>query len=625
MTHQPPPERSTLLSQLAALQSSADLNGAQGLCHDALRHWPDDPDFLRPLAQILMARNDLPAALKVFAQLGARIDDDGWMQLLWGLASERASSMKEADLHYQRALACPRTAQMAKARLGRLLFQKGHVQTAVEWLEECFQALPRDATIMSNLGCALVAAGQAERGLDLLRQAIHIAPAHDEIVWNAVLAFIKAGQAETIHLLLEDRLRDHPDTALTQRALVLANLRRHAEALPLLEKAVQQAPDLAWAWLYLADMKAELKLPGALECNARAKDLAPDQPHMRLRYAAALNKAGRPEEAIQEYTLCMPWLHRPETWHGKGLSIGIFVMPREGTTPTRFLINHALGCLERIPVIEGADYPAHIAQRYDIIFNAATDADAAGDRMSVAQDLALQLKTPILNPPDRILNTTRDRMVQRLRPIAGTVVPMTLRCTGSTAARTAPNVGFPLLVRPTGSHGGKGIMKVEDQAELDAYVHDHADAPLYLTKFVDYQSADGLYRKYRVVFVAGEILPYHLSVSSEWLNHYFRGLMADQPHLRAEEHLFLNDPATALGSIAFGALTKIAETIDLDYFGIDFSVDAHGHLLVFECNATMLVDVPQGEIFAYRRPAALRIQDSMSRLLRQRARTRAPG
>jgi hypothetical protein len=87
--------------------------------------------------------------------------------------------------------------------------------------------------------------------------------------------------------------------------------------------------------------------------------------------------------------------------------------------------------------------------------------------------------------------------------------------------------------------------------------------------------------------------------------------------LRAEEARFLADWRGVLGARAAAALDAIVARVGLPFFGVDCALDAAGGLLVFECNAAMLVhdagtDTP---IFAYKRPPAERIRAAVGRLL----------
>jgi glutathione synthase/RimK-type ligase-like ATP-grasp enzyme len=75
-----------------------------------------------------------------------------------------------------------------------------------------------------------------------------------------------------------------------------------------------------------------------------------------------------------------------------------------------------------------------------------------------------------------------------------------------------------------------------------------------------------------------------------------------------------------LGPRAMQALARIQATLGLDYGGIDFGLSATGDVLVFEANATMVVNPPEpDERWAYRRQAVERIFAAVRRMLTSRA------
>jgi hypothetical protein len=149
-------------------------------------------------------------------------------------------------------------------------------------------------------------------------------------------------------------------------------------------------------------------------------------------------------------------------------------------------------------------------------------------------------------------------------------------------------------------------------------VAQHPDASFYLTEYIDYRSADGFFRKYRFIFVADEILPYHLAIDDQWKVHHGTTDMAEHPWMQREEEAFINEPAGVFEPRHFAALHAIRQAIGLDYFGIDCALDAEGNVVVFEVNATMLVHWENGS-FPYKTPAIERIKKAFDAMLRSKA------
>jgi hypothetical protein len=123
-------------------------------------------------------------------------------------------------------------------------------------------------------------------------------------------------------------------------------------------------------------------------------------------------------------------------------------------------------------------------------------------------------------------------------------------------------------------------------------------------EYLDARGLDGMARKYRVMFIDGALYPLHLAISPDWKVHYFTAAMAAEPAHRAEEQRFLDDMRAVLGPIAMAALGQIQATLGLDYAGVDFGLAQNGSLLLFEANATMVINPPDADpMWDYRRPA----------------------
>jgi hypothetical protein len=122
------------------------------------------------------------------------------------------------------------------------------------------------------------------------------------------------------------------------------------------------------------------------------------------------------------------------------------------------------------------------------------------------------------------------------------------------------------------------------------------------------------------MMVDGQLYPLHLAISHNWKIHYFSAEMADRPELRIEEEKFLTDMQSVLGDKAMAALKRVQEVVGLDYAGIDFGLSPQGEILLFEANATMIVQQPEeGEHWDYRRPAVERIHAAVRRMLMRNA------
>ena len=175
---------------------------------------------------------------------------------------------------------------------------------------------------------------------------------------------------------------------------------------------------------------------------------------------------------------------------------------------------------------------------------------------------------------------------------------------------------FPLLVRTPGFHTGRHFLRVESPEALAGAVAELPGKELTVIEFLNARGADGKVRKYRVMMIDGQLYPLHVAISSHWKIHYFTAEMAEQADHRAEDAEFLENMPGVLGPRAMEALAQIQAVLGLDYAGIDFGLSATGDLLLFEANATMVVNPPEpDERWAYRRPAVERIFAAVRRML----------
>jgi hypothetical protein len=119
-----------------------------------------------------------------------------------------------------------------------------------------------------------------------------------------------------------------------------------------------------------------------------------------------------------------------------------------------------------------------------------------------------------------------------------------------------------------------------------------------------------------MIFVDREPYPYHLAISNNWMVHYLSADMPAHPWKLSEEMAYLQDPKSALGAKAMQAVREIAQRVNLDYAGMDFSVLPDGRLLIFEVNATMLVH-PERAVDALlpKNPYIQRIFDAFEAML----------
>lgn len=304
-----------------------------------------------------------------------------------------------------------------------------------------------------------------------------------------------------------------------------------------------------------------------------------------------------------------------------GVPALVLVGARGGNIPTRFLLDN-----RRFAVtVAVADYvdPDAPLPPHSIVFNTVGDADLDQEALLAAQKIVARTKAPVVNRPERIVGTGRAETARRLASIQGLRAPQieTLPLSTATEAELARR-GFrlPFLLRAPGFHTGRHFHQIERSDQLGSVLATMPGPYVMAIENLDARGADGLWRKYRVMMIDGQLYPLHLAIANQWKVHYFSAAMADHPEHRAEEAAFLANMPKALGGQAMAALEAIVATLGLDYGGIDFGLNAKGEVLLFEANATMVVNPPELDPqWDYRRAPVQRVLDAVRGMLLERA------
>ena len=298
-------------------------------------------------------------------------------------------------------------------------------------------------------------------------------------------------------------------------------------------------------------------------------------------------------------------------------------------TPLEFLIEGSDVALTTLYVRAGEPLPETIPE-HDLAIVAVGEGDANKPVLDPIAKLIPSWPKPVLNQPDRIALLARERLHGLMRPVATIEIPITVRIdrtslaaigAGTTALATHLADGvFPLIARPIDSHAGRGLQKLDDPTAIAAYLATRPERGFFISRYVDYANADGLFRKYRIVFIAGKAYACHMAITDQWMIYYLNAAMGKSPAKRAEEERFMTgfDAEFALRHRA--ALDALAERVGLDYFGIDCAETADGKLLLFEADIAMIVHLMDSPaIYPYKVPQMHKVFSAFVAMLKAHA------
>jgi hypothetical protein len=391
-------------------------------------------------------------------------------------------------------------------------------------------------------------------------------------------------------------------------------------------EAVKHHPDHPVGHINLANALLAEHQPDAARAHFEtALRLAPDHPDAHQGMANLLQALGQAEAAqahLRQSARGRGVVALPYRGDGPPRRVLLLVSAGGGNVPTRFLLDDAVFAVFQLPVeayTEAMSLPPH-----DLVFNAVGDADLGAAALDVVEAVLARTDAPVINPPDRVRPTGRAAIAQRLASLPGVRAPKVALAPRETLKQAARRFGYPLLLRSPGFHTGRHFRKVETPGDLPAAAAALPGRRLLLIEYLNARGADGLARKYRAMIVGGRLFPLHLALSEDWKVHYFTSGMAERPDHRALEQAFLDDMPGVLGARAMAGLRAIADTLGLDYAGVDFALGPEGEILLFEANATMVVNPPEADPrWDYRRAPVAHILEAVKTLLRDHARVNA--
>ena len=298
-------------------------------------------------------------------------------------------------------------------------------------------------------------------------------------------------------------------------------------------------------------------------------------------------------------------------------------------TPIEFLLEDSGIELTTLYVIPEVEWPEPLPE-HDIAMVVASDSEDCREALRIIGSAMSNWPRPLLNPPDLVGNLDRDKLHHLLRGIGGLEIPATLavtreRLSALSQSAMAPieiaaDLAFPFIVRPRGSHAGRGLAKIDDPFAMERYLGGRAEQEFFVARFVDYAGNDGLFRKYRIVVIDGRPYACHLAVADRWDIWYLNAGMSASASKRLEEETFMRTFDSGFAQRHRTALSGLIERIGLDYFTVDCAETRNGSLLIFEADNTAIVhNMDPPEIFPYKAPQMRKVFDAFAAMLYRRA------
>ncbi len=518
--------------------------------------------------------------------------------------------------------------------LGKCLLQLGRPQDAVSAFEHAAKIAPADADTHNDLAITFSNLGKRDEAIASYRRLLKLAPGtaatHDTL--GALLCDL--GRFEEAEPEFRRALEIDPKhfQARINLGFAYGHLLRWNEAEACYRLALEIQPDFSEIHRRLGDLlsKSPDRSADAIVHLQRAIELNPADAGSVITLGNVLMAEGRIEEARPLFLRArqiQPLITWPTKLAKPSFSLLLLDAPGAGSTPLNYLAGNAAYDCHFIGIMPGLEHDVPMLNgKCDLAFNMIADADNGKDVLPLALELADRLTHTVVNHPRKIMQTDRASIARKLAGVPLLRVPRTMRFTAElqhTIPEAIRELSFPLLIRCGGTHGGDDFEKAEDMQGITAFIAQHPGTTMYVTEFVDYRSADGYYRKYRLIFVNDDVLPYHLAIHNHWMVHHFRTDMVHHEWMRQEEEAFLREPQGVFSEAHFAAFAQAAKAIGLDYCGMDCSLDREGNIVVFEANATMLVHEEVNNIFVYKNPHIAKIKVAFDAMLERMAKASA--
>jgi tetratricopeptide (TPR) repeat protein len=552
------------MDQMVALYTAAQWDQLIEMATDVTKRHPMNSFGWKALGKALLMSEKFPESLTPLARLTKIAPNDPDAHFDLASANHTLNRLSEAEAGYRRVLKINPLSSPAFDRLGALQTELGRFEEAEASFRRALELDPKFVQAYVNLAFAVDKLDRWQEAEAIYRSALELDPNFAEIY---------------------RRLGD----------LVLRIGGRNAEAIMCFERAIALNP---------ADSSLFLALGNALMADKRF-----EESHAMFRRA----------QQIQ------PLITRPSRNLKGDFSVLLLDAPEAGCTPVGYLVGRSNYDSHFLVLLSDVDYDIDfLRSKADVIINMISDADNGRDILPFALDIADRINRPTINHPRVIMGTNRETTAKRLSSIALCRIPKTVRFSAADFSGDDWKIPLkeftrPLLIRCAGTHGGNDFEKIESIDAIVPFVTRHPEENFYLSEFVDYSSADGYFRKYRLISIDNEIFPYHLAIHDHWMVHHFRTDMANQAWMREEEESFLKQPSRVFSEAHYVALRQVAASSGLNYCGIDCGLDRDGNIVVFEANATMRVHDEKNSTFAYKNFYIEKIKSAFDAMLARMA------
>lgn len=339
--------------------------------------------------------------------------------------------------------------------------------------------------------------------------------------------------------------------------------------------------------------------------------------YMQMAYVFMLSNQHEAAAQMQARALQHQRIYRIANDQTASLRLLVVMGPgnMQDNTPIEFVLDGSAIQTDLLFLVPGEAFPATLPE-HDIAFIAIGESDKNAPLLAQLQAQMARWPRPVVNQPGAIPNCARNRCYRLLKDLAGLCMAKTQRL----QAGDALEMDYPITIRPIDTQGGEGLARIHSATELADYYAAHPAPAYYAAQYIDYRSADGLYRKLRIVLIDGVPFICHLAISDHWMVHYLSAGMAESAEKRLEEQRVMEGFEQDFALRFSAPLAAIADALQLDYVTIDCAEGLDGRLLVFEADSRGLIHAADPtELYPYKPAVMQKAFGAFAALLHRRA------
>lgn len=251
-----------------------------------------------------------------------------------------------------------------------------------------------------------------------------------------------------------------------------------------------------------------------------------------------------------------------------------------------------------------------------VLFNSISDPLICSFALETLEQVIMQTGLPVINDPKNIKKTEREKLSKSIEhpkikfPMTAGLRPYSK---DELIDRIEMEFDYPVLVRRAFGEGSKALIRLDranEHSKLDRFAFDGMEY-YYVMEFIDYKDDEGLYRKYRVNVIDGEVIPVHLWLSTGWQIHTKAHIDSDLRNRsdQEEKKYFRKNPHKEI-------FVELSKELGLDFFGVDYAL-LDDQIIIFELNAMTMIG-KQEKLKEFEKKQVKKVHNKMRELINSR-------